>query len=482
MTNTVEDTAQNTSGEDIDQKMDAVFERARKAQKRWARVPVKQRKEIFLRYHDLVLNRQDELIDTNQRESTKGRWDAFYEIMDVAITARHLAYAAPKLLATKKVPGALPVVTNTEVQREPVGVVGVISPWNYPLTLAVSDAIGAILAGNAVVLKPDSNTPAVAQLAVQMMVDAGLDPDLFQVVPGSGRTVGQGIVARCDYLMFTGSTETGRALAQQAGERLIGFSAELGGKNPLIVTADADVERAAHGAIEACFSNAGQLCISIERIYVHEAVADQFIDRFAALARDMRIGPDWTDDIGSLITTDQQDSVAEFVDDAVGKGATVLAGGRRIGEQAYAPTVLVDVPEDARLHREEVFGPVVYIERVRHHDEAIERANDTEYGLNASIWGKVKTARRIASQIEAGTVNINEGYAAAWASMSAPMGGWKASGMGRRHSDEAILKFTEARTVAVQHLMLISGPKQVSRETWSKVLTTALKAGKHILR
>ena len=471
-----------TTSEDIDQKMDAVFERARKAQKRWSKVPVKRRKEIFLRFHDLVLNRQDELIAINQRESHKGRWDAFFEIVDVAITARHLAYAAPKLLSTKKVAGAVPVLTSTEVQREPVGVVGVISPWNYPLTLAVSDAIGALMAGNAVVLKPDSNTPGIAQTAVAMMVDAGLDPDLFQVVPGSGRTVGQGIVSRCDYLMFTGSTATGRMLAQQAGERLIGFSAELGGKNPLIVTADADIERAAHGAIEACYSNAGQLCISIERIYVHEAVADEFIDRFVALARDMRIGPDWTDDIGSLITTDHQDVVAEFVDDAVAKGATVLAGGRRIGEQAYAPTILADVPEDARLYKEEVFGPVVYIERVSNYDEAIARANDTEYGLNASVWGKPKTAKRIASQIEAGTVNINESYAAAWASMAAPMGGWKASGMGRRHSDEAILKFTESRTVATQRFIPISGPQQVSSESWAKVFTTSLKLGKRILR
>jgi len=285
--------------------------------------------------------------------------------------------------------------------------------------------------------------------------------------------------------MFTGSTAVGRKLAAQAGERLIGFSAELGGKNPLIVCADADVERAAQGAVTAYFSNAGQLCISVERIYVHEAVADAFTARFVELTQAMRLGQAWTDDMGALISTDQLDRVSSLVDAAVTAGARPLTGGRALpdlGPTYYAPTVLADVPADAELHDDEVFGPVVYLETVASHDEAVARANDSAYGLNASVWGSVGTAREVASTLHSGTVNINEGFAAAWASVDAPMGGWKASGVGRRHADDGLLKYTEPRTVAVQRLLPLRGPAGMSAESYATTLTSVLKAGKRILR
>ena len=461
----------------------AAFERARRAQQRWAETPISQRRKIMYRYHDLVLARQDEIMDVIQGESGKARKDAHEEILDSAITARHYANRAAALLKPRTVRPTLPIVTTTHVEHVPVGVVGVIAPWNYPLVLAVSDGVAALMAGNAVVLKPDSNTPLSALRAAELLHEAGLDPDLFQVITGSGTVVGQEIVAQCDYLMFTGSTATGRTLAAQASERLIGFSAELGGKNPMIVAPDADIAKAAAGAVTACFSNAGQLCISIERIYLHREIANEFLERFLTNIKAMRVdgSGEWGVDMGSLISAGHHEKIAELVDDAVSKGALVLTGGKSLGGNFYAPTVLADVPGDAILHREEVFGPVVYVEVVDTLDEAVAQANDTEYGLNASIWAQPATGRALASRIHAGTVNVNEGYSAAWISMHAPMGGWKASGVGRRHGDGGLLKYTEERTIAVQRFMAISGPENMARETFASVAATALRVGKRFL-
>ena len=463
------------------------IERARAKQPEWAATPVKERKKIMLRYHDLVLKHQKELLDLIQDENGKNRRSAFEEVLDSALTARHYAYRAGKLLKNDRAKVALPIATKTRVEHSPVGVVGIIAPWNYPLVLSLSDAIPAMLAGNTVVLKPDSSTPLTALRAAELFAEAGLPKDVLNVVPGSGREVGQLLVQEADYLMFTGSSNTGAKLASQAGERLIGFSGELGGKNPLIVTADADVEKIVSGVRHACFSNTGQLCISIERMYVHRAVADEFIPAFVRCVEKMRIGGghDWNIDMGSLINEDQAETVADFVEDAVNKGATVATGGKRLtdlGPAFYAPTVLLNVPEDAKLYREEVFGPVVYIEVVDSHEEAIAKANDTDYGLNASVFGKPSTAHKIASQLQAGTVNINEGYGAGWSSIGAPMGGWKRSGVGRRHGDGGLLKYTEARTVAEQRIVPIAGPDSIAPEKWAQALTLALKYGRDLMR
>lgn len=468
----------------------AAFQRARSAQLSWAGTPVAERKKILLRFHDIVLDKQAELLDIIQEETGKNRGSAFEEILDVAITARHYAYAAGRLLKPRRAKGAVPVLTQTYVEHAPVGVVGVIAPWNYPLSLAVSDALPALMAGNAVVLKPDEKTPLTALLALDLLEEAGLPRDLMQVVTGSGEIVGQAIAQECDYLMFTGSTAVGRKLGAIAGERLIGFSAELGGKNPLIVAADADIERAAFGARTACFSNSGQLCISIERIYVHQDVADEFIAAFVAETESMNIGGghDWATDMGSLISQEHTLQVAELVNDAVSHGATVLTGALKLtdlGPTFYAPTILLDVGPEARLFQEEVFGPVVVIEVVDSIDGvdgAIAKANNTDYGLNASVWAKPATGRAIASRLESGTVNINDGFASAWGSIDAPMGGWKASGLGRRHGDHGLLKYTESRTIALQRVAPVSGPKSVARDKYASVLSTALKLGRGILR
>lgn len=457
-----------------------VFEDARVAQA--ARPSTAELARIFLRYHDVVLARQSELLDAIQKETGKARGHAFEEVLDVALTSRYYARTAAKALKTQRRKGGLPLLIRAAVEHDPIGVVGMITPWNYPLSLTISDAIPALFAGNAVVLKPDPRTPETALLAAEMLYECGLPRKLFQVVPGPGETVGQEIARNCDFLMFTGSTATGRKLGAIAGERLIGFSAELGGKNPLLIDESADLDKAVDVAIQACFTNTGQLCISIERIYVHRSLAREFTEKFVQRTRELKVGVGgWECDLGILISEEHAAKVHGMVTDAIEKGAHVLTGGTPPEGRLYQPTILKDVPDDATLKRTEVFGPVVFIEVVDSRDEAVALANDSEFGLNASVVAKPRVGRQIASRLQAGTVNINEGYAAAWASIDTPMGGWKASGLGRRHGVEGLLKYTETRSVAEQRLGLVSGDGIVSREKYAQVMTAAMKLGKRIL-
>lgn len=333
------------------------------------------------------------------------------EVADVAATALYYAQTGPSQLKTRRRFTPAPLLTTAREQRPPKGVVGVIAPFNYPLALAVSDAIPAMVAGNAVVLKPDLRTPLSALKAAGILREAGL-PD-----------VGQAIVEECDFLMFTGSTATGTRLAQQAAARLIDYSMELGGKNAMIVA------------------------------------AERFIPAFVEHAASMRVGPGrgWDVDMGAQISPEHTDRIEAFVNDALAKGATALTGGRRTGPAFFEPTVLIDVPPDADLHSQEVFGPVVYVEVVDTLEEAVARANDTDYGLNSSVWAAPATARRLAGALESGTVNINEGYAPAWMALGAPMGGWKRSGMGRRHGEHGITKYTEPRNVTEMRWTTMSG-------------------------
>lgn len=465
--------------------VEVAFQKAREAQRQWANTPVQERTRIMKTFHDRVLREREFLMDIVQLETGKNRLSALDEVLDVAGNARFYANKAPRMLASKAHPGALPILTKNRVQYVPKGVVGQISPWNYPLALGISDAIPALLAGNAVVAKPDWNTPFTLLAVVDLLYQSGLPRDLFQVVTGAGKTVGSAIAQRCDYLMFTGSTATGRILGKTAGERLIGYSAELGGKNPMIIAADADLDTVVREAPSACFSNSGQLCVSIERIYVEAPLYDAFVRRFAEAVQAMRLGAgfDWNVDMGSLINQTQLDSVQGFVDDAVARGAKVLAGGRPrpdLGPYFFEPTVLVDVPSDAKLRTEEVFGPVVYIEKVENLEEAIELANDTEYGLNASVFAASETGWETASRINAGGVGINDGYAATWASIASPLGGMKQSGMSRRHGQEGLLKYTEARNVAEQRILSIRGPKGMSPKLYGRVMSYALLLGKKL--
>ncbi|MAU84878.1 MAG: succinic semialdehyde dehydrogenase [Gordonia sp.] len=466
--------------------LETAVARARSAQQGWATQTPQQRAEVLNRFSDLVYRNAAELMDIAQAETGKARIYAQEEVMDVALTARHYATTGPKTLAERKVKGMLPGATSVRVRYQPKGIVGVISPWNYPLTLAVSDAVAALIAGNGVVIKPDSQTPYCALAVADLLYQAGLPRELFAVVPGPGSVVGQAIVATTDYVMFTGSSATGASLAEQAGRRLIGFSAELGGKNPMIVTADADIDKAVEGAARACYSNSGQLCISIERLYVDKEIADEFTTKFAAYVSAMKLDAtyDFSADMGSLASAAQVDTAEAHVRDAVEKGATVVAGGRRradLGPFFFEPTVLTGVSDEMTCFADETFGPVVSIYPVDSTDEAVKLANATQYGLNACVFaGSSAEANAIADQLRAGTVNINEGYAAAWGSTAAPMGGMGISGVGRRHGEEGILKYTEPQTVAEQRFVGIDRAPGIPKGVYRAVTPYAVRALKYL--
>ena len=464
----------------------AAFARARKAQQGWAALAVTQRARIILDFHDLVLADRDQAMDLVQLETGKARKDAMEEVLDIAVTARHYARDARRLLRPERHRGVFPVMVGVQEIRHPRGVIGIIAPWNYPLTLAASDAIPALLAGNAVVLKPDVQTSLVALWIADRLAIAGLPEGLFEVVTGEGPVAGPMVVDRSDYVMFTGSTRVGREVAARCGERLIGCSLELGGKNAMIVRADADIAKAADIAARASFSNSGQLCISMERIYIHHEVYEAFAEAFVKRTEQMRIraGVGWGSDMGSLISQAQRDRVLAHIDDAVSKGAIVLAGGRArqdIGPYYVEPTILGGVTEDMILCDEETFGPVVAVYSVDGDEEAIELANNTPYGLNASVITRdVGVGRRIAARLRAGTANVNEGYAPAWGSTRAPMGGMGDSGLGRRHGAEGMLKYTEPQTIATQRLLGFGPPFGWSDERWGETLARAVGAMKRL--
>lgn len=455
---------------------------ARAAQKAWARLPVEARGHVMLRFHDLLLKHQGPILDAIQLESGKARRHAFEEIAETATCARHYARASAAYLKAKRHQGVLPILTQPVEHHRPKGVVGVVSPWNYPLSLAISDAIPALMAGNAVVLRPDIQGALTTLRTAALLRVAGLPDGVLEIVLGDGPTTGQAVIDKTDYISYTGSTATGRLVAVSAARRLIGASLELGGKNSLYVAADANLRRTVEGAVRSCFSSAGQLCISTERVIVHRDIADAFLPRFVEAVQAMRLGVDldWGIDMGSLVGQRQLETVTRHIDDALAKGARLLAGGRArpdIGPYVFEPTVLTDVTAAMECRDGETFGPVVAVYLVDSDDAAIALANDTEYGLNASVWTRnVAHGRAIAARIQAGTVNINEGYGSAYASATAPMGGMKQSGIGRRHGRDGILKYTEAQTIAAQHVMGFGGLPGVSDKMFAKTLTVGLRA------
>ncbi len=454
---------------------------ARMAQRTWAQLPLASRSAILTRFHDLLLRHQVEALDLIQLESGKARLHAFEEIIDTCQVTRHYVVRGRSYLRARRRPGAAPVLTKVWEHRRPKGVVGIVAPWNYPLSMGITDAIPALLAGNAVVIRPDLQTSLTVLFCADLLQRAGLPQRVLQVVLGSGSTVGAAVLAGADTICFTGSTPTGRVVGAEAGGRLQSMSLELGGKNPMYVADDADLDRAVEGAVRACFSSAGQLCVAIERLILHRDIADEFLSRFIPAVEALRLGPNLTYDVdlGSLVSAEQLAVVTRHVEDARARGARVLTGGRArpdVGPWFYEPTVLDGVTEQMEVCRSETFGPVVSVYRVDGDAAAIRLANDSEYGLNASVWTRdAARGRRIAGLIQAGTVNVNEGYAAAYGSPAAPMGGYKASGIGRRHGREGLLKYTEAQTVAVQRVIGLGVPPGVSPQWYTTLMTGGLK-------
>jgi succinate-semialdehyde dehydrogenase/glutarate-semialdehyde dehydrogenase len=465
--------------------VDHAVEAARDAQPAWADRDYDARKAVLTRFHDLVLDRREELLDVMQLESGKARGDAYEEIMDVAMTSRYYATRVADQIQSETRRGALPLLSDATVHYQPVGVVGIIAPWNYPLTLAIGDAIPALLAGNTVVLKPAEQTPYTALATVELLREAGLPHDAFQVVTGDGEALGGPLVERVDYVSFTGSTEVGRTVATMAGENLVDCSLELGGKNPVYVRPDVDVDTAVDRALGACYTNAGQLCISAERLYVHDDVYDAFVPRFLDAVAGLELDTTYAYGVGvgSLISEEQLERVEGHVEDAREHGATVEVGGERrddVGPYFYAPTVLTDLPRDATAACEETFGPVVSLERVSSDAEAVRKANDTDYGLHACILSDdVPTARAIARDIDVGTVSINDGYVTSWAAHDAPMGGMGDSGLGRRHGPEGVKRYTEQQAISASKGIPfdpVKGPTDLE----AKVLAFGLKLWRHV--
>jgi succinate-semialdehyde dehydrogenase/glutarate-semialdehyde dehydrogenase len=358
----------------------------------------------------------------------------------------------------------------------------VISPWNFPLILGITDVLAALAAGNGVVLRPDDQSALTALWAADLLYEAGLPREVLRVVTGPGAALGPALIDGIDFLMFTGSARTGRTVATQAAERLIGYSLELGGKNPMLVLEDADLDAAVEGAVRGAFVGAGQVCVSIERLYVHDALYDRFALRLEDRVQAMRLSAsfDYDADMGSLTVPRQIEAVEHHVRDAIAKGATVLAGGHRrpdVGPLFYEPTVLTGVTPDMAVHDEETFGPLVSLYRVYSDEEAIERANASRYGLNASVWSRdIGHALRVARRIQTGTVNVNEVYGATWSSTGSPIGGMKESGVGRRHGAEGILKYTEAQTIAIQRLLPLAPPSFLPERAYAALMPRIARA------
>ncbi len=427
---------------------------ARIAQKSWAAAGFAHRRAVLLKAHDLLIERREELLDILQTESGKTRGQAFEEVFQSASVARYYAVSARNVLRTRRRHSGIPTVVRTRVGYKPKGVIGIVTPWNYPIALSIMDVIPALAAGNAVVQKADNQGALSILSSRRAFIDAGVPAALWAVVAGDGAVVGNAVVDIADYVAFTGSSATGTKVGERAMSTLTGASLELGGKNPLIVLDDVKPQVAAANAVYAVFSSMGQLCVSIERIYVARSVADEFTAAFAARTQALSQGPalDYTTDVGSLTSAAQLERVQKHVDDAVAKGATVLAGGKArpdLGPFFFEPTVLTNVTDSMECFAHETFGPVVAITVVDSEEEAIAAANASEFGLNASIFtGSLSRGRRIADRIDAGSVNINEGYRGSFGSVDAPQGGMKQSGLGRRNGHEGILRYVEARTIA----------------------------------
>ncbi|HEY4268185.1 MAG TPA: succinic semialdehyde dehydrogenase [Galbitalea sp.] len=427
---------------------------ARVAQLAWLQLGFAGRRRILLKAHDNLLADRDRLLDVLQTETGKTRGQAFEEVFQGGNATRYAALAARRVLATHHRRGGIPLVFSTRVSYKAKGVIGVITPWNYPLSLALMDIVPALATGNAVVQKADNQGALTILATRRAFVDAGVPAALWAVVAGDGTEIGNAVVDAGDYVCFTGSTATGTKVAERAASRLVGVSLELGGKNPMLVLDDVKPAQAAANAVYSCFSSMGQLCVSIERIYVERAVADEFTTAFVERVASLVPGPalDYTTDVGSLTNAAQLERVKAHVDDAVAKGATVLTGGKPrpdLGPFFFEPTVLANVTSEMACFAGETFGPVVAIAVVDSVDEAVNIANATDYGLNAAIFsGSKARAREIADRISAGSVNINEGYRATFSSIDAPMGGMKKSGLGRRNGREGLLRFVDSRTVA----------------------------------
>jgi acyl-CoA reductase-like NAD-dependent aldehyde dehydrogenase len=433
----------------------AAVMRARAAQPKWQATPVAKRIEVVRRFQSLLRDRTQEVAQLISREAGKPTAEAIStEVLVVLDAAEFCMRTAHRFLCDQPVAhGNIAMKSKRGVlAREPYGVVGIISPWNYPFSTPAVETIAALITGNAVVIKPSEFTPLAALELQKLMHAAGLTPDLLQVVIGEGAAGAALIDSAIDKLVFTGSVATGKRVAEAAARRLLPVVLELGGKDPMIVLPDVDLDVATSGALWGAFMNAGQTCLSVERCYVHRSIYEDFLKMMAEKIGKLRVGNglDSEVEMGPLINERQLRTVEAHVNDAVERGARLLAGGRRLtelGPNFYAPTLLADVTPDMRVIREETFGPVLPVAAFTTESEAIDLANNSEFGLAASVWTRDrKRGEAMARQIKAGTVMIND-MISCFGISEAPHGGFKQSGIGRTHGEMGLAEMVQVKYI-----------------------------------
>ncbi len=432
----------------------ATVARVRANQPEWEAMGVDGRHHWLAKLRDWLLDNSERVLDTMQAETGKVRADAANEPTYLADLINFYGANAAKFIGEEAVRPHSPLLATKKlrVQYRPHPVVGIVSPWNFPLVLALGDAIPALQAGAAVVVKPSEFTPLGLAEVVRAWKEEIGGPDVFDCVQGIGET-GGALVDAVDFIQFTGSDRTGRKVMARAAETLTPVSLELGGKDPMIVLADADLDRAANAAAWGGMFNSGQVCMSVERIYVEEPAYDEFVAKLTAEVRGLRQGADgkgFGKEVGAMTSPNQIGIVEDHVQDAVASGAKALTGGKRLPGPGdyFEPTVLVDVDHSMKVMRDETFGPVVGVMKVRDAEEALRLANDTRYGLSGSVFGEKERAERVARRVECGAVNINDVLVNYFA-MDVPMGGWKESGIGYRHGEPGIKKYCRTESLVI---------------------------------
>jgi acyl-CoA reductase-like NAD-dependent aldehyde dehydrogenase len=437
----------------------ALAKRARTAQPGWEALGFDGRAEVFREMRRWFVENRQRVVQTIVAETGKTREDAqTTELFLILDSLGFWAKKAPRYLADERVRGSSPFTLGKKmyVRYRPYGLVGVIGPWNYPLSNSFGDCIPALAAGNSVILKPSEVTPLTSLLVEEGFRAAGGPDDVFLVATGRGET-GAALVDESDMIMFTGSTKTGKKVMARAAETLTPVSLELGGKDPMIVLRDADLERAANAAVYNGYANGGQICISVERVYVEEPAYDEFvskvIDKTLAL-RQGQPGGYGTVDVGAVTFPPQAEIVERHVADAVAKGASVRTGGKLASGPGrfFEPTVLTDVDHTMEIMTEETFGPTLPIMKVRDAEEALRLANDSRYGLNSSVWTRdIEKGRALADRVDAGSTCVNDANVN-YAANELPFGGWNESGIGVRHGPQGIRKYCKPHSVLVTRL------------------------------
>ena len=439
--------------------------RGRAAQPGWQALGFDGRGRILSRMQKWLMDNHERVASTIISETGKTHEDA--NLAELTYTGGAMAFwikNAEKFLADERVRVSTLALKSKAlaVRYEPVGLVGIVSPWNYPLTNGFGDCVPALMAGNSVILKPSEITPLTSLLVAEALTECGLADGVFQVATGRGAT-GAALVDEVDMIMFTGSTATGKKVMERAAQTLTPVSLELGGKDPMIVLADANLERAANAAVYYSMQNAGQTCISIERVYVEEPVYDAFVEKVVGKVRGLRQGPSTAPgsiEVGAMTFPKQMEIVQDHVDDALAKGARALTGGKRLDGPGdfFEPTVLVDVDHSMKAMTQETFGPTLPIMRVADAEQAVTLANDSPYGLGAAIYtGDAKRGRQLARRLQAGAVCVNDALLNYFA-VEMPMGGWKASGLGTRHGAGGIRKYTKQQSLLVNRINLKRDP------------------------